>query len=104
MLFSIVLPLAAFASLATAQAQCLMPVGTFMSHAGGEFDISTSECYNFKMSQPHYDGLAVDGQNQCDLYADRDCGGDEVGSFRPTYGYNQIGHLEFKSVRCHHWT
>ncbi|RDL35765.1 Uncharacterized protein BP5553_06377 [Venustampulla echinocandica] len=96
MLFSKVLPLSVFASLAAAQGPHIL--ATFSTHSGEIFDVKTHICINFQQWQPIYNTLQVTDPFECELYYGRGCN-DEVDRFYP--GDYEITHVYFKSVRCH---
>ncbi|KFY24348.1 hypothetical protein V493_05299 [Pseudogymnoascus sp. VKM F-4281 (FW-2241)] len=91
--FSMLAPLVALASLATAQ----VPLATFSALGEERFDITTPECTNFQRTQPIYEDLLVYPPNRCILYASRNCE-DPIELFGP--GRYYIEDLQFRSVQC----
>ncbi|ELR09411.1 hypothetical protein VC83_03156 [Pseudogymnoascus destructans] len=94
--FSKILPLAALASLATAQGPDYW--ARFSTKAGEIFDVTAQGCVNFQKSQPIYNTLVVKIPFRCDVFEARDC----VGRHEPfSNGAHEITELQFKSVNCY---
>ncbi|KFY58400.1 hypothetical protein V496_06157 [Pseudogymnoascus sp. VKM F-4515 (FW-2607)] len=92
MLFSKVLPLAAFASLATANL-----VARFTTIRGDKFDITTNDCVNFEKTQPIYNIIQVADKFVCELFSDRNCRKRVERAYEGAY---EITYVEFESVQC----
>ncbi|KFY88427.1 hypothetical protein V498_06794 [Pseudogymnoascus sp. VKM F-4517 (FW-2822)] len=97
MLFSKVLPLAAFASLATANL-----VARFTTIRGDKFDITTNDCVNFEKTQPIYNIIQVADKFVCELFSDRNCRKKVERAYEGAY---EITYVEFEKstiLRAHH--
>ncbi|KFY70230.1 hypothetical protein V499_09343 [Pseudogymnoascus sp. VKM F-103] len=96
MRFSTILPLAALASLATAQGPDYW--GRFSTKGGENFDVTGPGCVNFKKTQPIYNTLTVRIPFRCDVFEAGNC----LGRHAPFYaGEHEVTDIVFRSVNCY---